>query len=801
MALGSRALDLLFALLSARDRVVPKSELLDQVWAGLVVEENNLQVQMSALRKVLGNEAIRTVPGIGYRFTLAVQQEAVGAPGQAASLAARLLPAGPLIGRQQDLDALLARLTDQTLVTLSGPGGIGKTALATHVAHRWVGDARGPVHWVELADVAQAAGVAAAVAQALGIESLDEPSLALWRQPSTRARPLLVLDNAETQAQAVAEVCARLMGHLPDLRLLVTSQTRLKVNGEWLHRLAPLDLPAEGESGDGLRERAAVALFIEQAQASGARLSWQGVTLDQVARICRRLDGLPLAIKLVASRAGWMGVDALAAMMDGEQAGWGGEAPDLPSRQRTVDAAMQWSVGLLTPSEQTAFRWLGALRGHFALDLALRHLEGAGWSTWAALDRVGALVDRSLLEVVSQDPPRYRMLDSARRHAWQSMASPQECDAIQAHMARAVADWMAQAFDAYASQADAAWLQTHAGDLDTVRVALAWAREHDLAVAVRLMGASCSLFMLTGRASEARAMAEDLMPALPQVAQTAPADAARLCVELSRIYWGVSHQRMHELARQGLAWARQAGHAVLQHQAWRGLAVSGVHDGDLAVLQREMRLLAQPGWPPRWRAQGLYADVCVAQAQGRLDDALQGARQLQAQAAEAGFHVLAAVAQCTQASILLRQGQVEAAGAVANSLLETSPTNGGTFLIHANGVLAQAHVMANRLAAAQQALLALIDAALGRDGEWLSLYADLMAVVAARQERLEDAARLLGCAARADCAMRVTLTGRQDHVDEVWSRILRTWPEAQARVLMAQGAAMDGEAVRACVLA
>ena len=804
--LGARALDLLIALIDRRERVVGKGELLELVWPGLVVEENNLQVQVSTLRKILGADAIATVPGIGYRFTRLIDDAAAprdrapcSAETQAhASASAPILHRG-LIGRQSDLHAVLSLLSERRLVTVAGPGGMGKTALASCVVQAWRERHQAVATWVDLANVHDGAEVIATVGQALGRRPGDDATLSdLLLALNTDQERLLVLDNAETQLRPVATLTSALLDGAANLRVLVTSQVALKVREEWLHRLGPLDLPLPDASPEDVQSCASVALFMAQASASGARLPTTPAHLTAVVDICRQLDGMPLAIKLAASRAGWLGLSRLLALLDERLRLLVSQDNDGPARQQTLQATLDWSHDLLTPAEQTLFRQLGVARGTFHLDFALGFLVEENRDRWQVLDLLGTLIDRSLVMVACADPPRYRLLESARHHACAKLEEAGELDQARHRHARAMAEWMDLAFHRYWSMPDAAWLKDHAPDLDNVRAALAWNSHHDHALAIDLAGSSVCLFMLLGLAAEARRWTSPLEAQADRGSMGSPAHG-RFWIETSRLYWGISGERMLALARKGLAHHRASGHAHGIHQALRCMAGSGVLDA-LAMDEalHEMRRLQEVTWPARMRAQGLFAELAAATAKDLPQEALDAALSLQALAHDAGLDLMASAALSALASIHLSRGDSQAAMMAARELLAREKGVGSSFVIHAHGALAHAHLLAGCLGQARDCLKALAQSALGRESEWVGLYADLMALLAAREGRPEAAARLLGYARGTSPALRRTFTGKLDRASETLALIGGSLPERTVHALMAQGALMDGQTLCAC---
>jgi predicted ATPase/DNA-binding winged helix-turn-helix (wHTH) protein len=433
--LGARAFDVLLALIHRRDRVVGKSELLDLVWPGLVVEENNLQVQISALRKLLGPQAIATIPGRGYRFSQKLNQgadgETAGEPPIAAPASGIEIEVSPaLLGRDDDLKALDALVRAHRLVTVVGAGGIGKTAVARALAHR-IGDAfEHGACLVELAPVSDPSLVATTAASALQIKLGSQPPLEAMAEALAGRRMLIVLDNCEHLLLAVAELVESLGAATPGVHWLATSQEPLRIAAEQVFRIGALALPAE-ESLDAARAAGAVALFEARAQAADPRFSLTAANVAVAIDICRKLDGIALAIELAAARVPLLGIEGLRGRLDERlRVLTSGSRLALP-RHQTMRAALEWSHGLLTPSQQTVFRRLGVFSGSFALEAAQQVAADQDIDEWAVLDALGALVDKSLV-VVEPDTgfePRYRLLETMREFALDRLQAAGDGDA------------------------------------------------------------------------------------------------------------------------------------------------------------------------------------------------------------------------------------------------------------------------------------------------------------------------------------------------------------------------------------
>ncbi len=467
IAVGGRAFDVLLHLVEHRHEVVSKNHLLEQVWQRMEVNDSNLQAQIAALRKLLGHKAIATFPGRGYRFTL----DLVDAPGDVPGRDATALPPGALpapaltlptppvpvaralppaairmVGREGDLAALDRLLQQHRLVTVLGAGGMGKTTLALAAAHSIQADHPDGVTWVELAPLSDPALLTSAVAHQLGIPIPGgNPQAALVGALASRFM-LLALDNAEHLLEAVANLVAALLDGAPGVRVLVTSQAALNLDGERVFRLGALAAPDLGATVEDALGCGAIALFVDQAQAVDRHFQLTSDNLPTVVDLCVHLDGVALAIKMAAARMPLFGLQGLQARLS-ERFRLLGQGPrSAPSRQRTLRAALDWSHGLLSPDEQTVFRRLGVFPASFALDQAAKTACDDRQDEWAVIEALGSLVDRSLVMLDAKSDGRYRLLESAREYAVSKLDEAGERRALNERAARV----LSQHFPAWA---------------------------------------------------------------------------------------------------------------------------------------------------------------------------------------------------------------------------------------------------------------------------------------------------------------------------------------------------------------
>jgi predicted ATPase/DNA-binding winged helix-turn-helix (wHTH) protein len=492
---GARAFDVLIALAERRGRLVTKDELLEAAWPGRVVGENNLAVQVGTLRKLLGAGVIATIPGRGYSFTppesaLASQDAQISVPTTLPPETPRAnLPAElpVLIGRDDDVALLGELLIEHRLVTIVGPGGIGKTRLAQGLLNACRGSYAHGVAWVELASLAEPDQVVGTIARTLGLEVGGADPLSGLVDALAPLDLLLGLDNAEHVADEAARVVEALLARAPKVSVLVTSQTPLKLSAEQVVRLGPLAVPPQPVMPPDAMRYGAVALFVQRARAVERSFALDDRNVGLVIEVCRRLDGIPLAIEMAAARISVMGLAALSTGLDNQLQLLTSRRRDLPQRQQTLRAALEWSHGLLRPGEQAALRRLGVFVGGCTLEMALQVAAESPREAdrWEALDALGELVDHSLVMIDADENPRYRLLESTRAFALEQLQVAGEESAIRARHAAVVR----RAFDLlfaqrlYAADSVRAEMQL---DIANARAAIGWALHNDPVTAVAL---------------------------------------------------------------------------------------------------------------------------------------------------------------------------------------------------------------------------------------------------------------------------------------------------------------------------
>ena len=462
-ALGVRALDVLIALAQRRDQVVGQDELIDLAWPGLVVEPNNLQVQVSALRKLLGPEAIATVKRRGYQFTAALR-EAEPASVEPAPTPHRLpLLRTRFIGREQALADCAGLLERAPLLTLTGTGGSGKTRLAIELAQRQLATFAAGAWFVDLAALQDPRRLLAAVASAVGArqDTTADPLDALCAHIGA-ARALLVLDNCEHLIDPVARIADGLLAACAGLRILATSREALGLPGEQVFAVGPLSFDSD-----------AVRLFVDRARLARPDFALTPANAPVIAEICRRLDGIALAIELAAARVRMFAVDEIRSRLDDRFRFLTGSS-HAPPRHRTLSATLQWSVKLLTEPEAQVFARLSVFVG--GCTLAAAAVAAGIDDEYAALQIVTQLHDKSLLVMAPENlpGPRFRMLETVRQFAQDLLDEAGEAQAVRA---RCLAHFVAFAEEAGGhlhGPDELAWLPRLKAEQDNLIAAHDW---------------------------------------------------------------------------------------------------------------------------------------------------------------------------------------------------------------------------------------------------------------------------------------------------------------------------------------
>lgn len=590
--LGGRAFEIVAELVQADGELVSRADLTERVWRGVFVEESALRVHVAAIRKALGpdRDMLNTTVGRGYRLLGSWKIRQADVPAETPThvrTPANNIPAATfdLIGRGAAIAHLWDLLSAYRIVSLVGPGGIGKTALALQAARSPPEGLEVDRLLIELAPLSDPRLLPSAVASVLAVkqegEEISPESIA--RSIGSR-RVLLILDNCEHVVDAVARLIETIVTRCPGATILATSREGLRIDGEHVYRVPPLGVPPELQpAAETVLEHTAVELFMARAKSLGSNFRHDEENLGAIAAICRRLDGIPLAIEFAAARAVMLDPPKIATLLDDRfRFLTTGRRTALP-RQRTLRATLDWSYDLLSEEEARLLRQLGVFAGDFLLEAAVA--VAGDRASGDVTDHLANLVAKSLVVAdIRGDQPHYRLLDTTRVYALEKLNESGEYPEVARRHAGFYRNFFADAEAESELRPQAEWLAVYGRHIDNVRASLDWAfsPDGDAHTGAALTAAAVSLWVQMSLLAECRERTE---LALARLDDAAP-DAPRIRMQLTAargwsLMYGVGRAR-----EAGPAWtetlrlAEQLGdHDYLLRALW-GLCIDQFNNGE-----------------------------------------------------------------------------------------------------------------------------------------------------------------------------------------------------------------------------
>lgn len=555
--LGGRAFEIIEVLIKSVGELVTKDELLSQIWPGAIVEENTLQVHISALRKALGPDRglLKTISGRGYRLLGTWAPRASGAvlrnntsqihAASGTTFQTNLPePTSELIGRDAVGQHLRNLLSAYRVVTLTGPGGIGKTRLALEVVRNLAADFHGDRFLIELASLSDPGLLPSAVARVMGLRLGDDAASLTVAQLTGSRKLLLVLDNCEHVIEAAAQFAETIVRLCPHVSILATSREVLRIDGEYVYRVPPLDVPPEDQADPKrVLEHSAARLFVSRATASQADFLPDGENLSAISAICRRLDGIPLAIEFAAARAATLGLRHVAARLDDRFGLLTSGRRTALARHQTLRATLDWSYELLTPLEQHVLSRLSVFHGGFTLEAAAAVAEEPANTLPVIEDIVGKLAIKSLVALDgSGQRGRWRMLETIRAYALEKLDEAGQAVRARRLHAEYFRDLFAPISSRASLEAKTDGIAYEVRDLDNVRAALDWcfSPAGDLVIGVSLTASCVPVWLNLSLVAECRERVERAL-ACPEIEQTL---SARLRMQLYIAFGRVFVQSM-----------------------------------------------------------------------------------------------------------------------------------------------------------------------------------------------------------------------------------------------------------------
>jgi predicted ATPase/DNA-binding winged helix-turn-helix (wHTH) protein len=600
--LGSRAMDVLLALLRRPGRIATKEEIMRDAWSGMIVAQNNLTTQMAHLRRALndpqGRLYIQTVPGRGYRFVADMEPQAIAdlPPSPYATPHERHgmpVDTSSFIGREQELSDVAARIAVRGLVTIVGAGGVGKTRMALKAAAAQADNFADGIMLLELAPLTEPGRVAEALCRKLGVPMLMDRSPTDAAVSVLRGRKmLLVLDNAEHLLAAIAALVEPILRHCPGVRMLVTSREALGVAGEVTYPLPSLSVPPTSRTltaADALRSEA-VQLFADRAADALGSYTLSDQDAPAVATICRRLDGMPLAMELVAARLRMLNPVEIAARLENVFRLLNvGSRTALP-RHQTLFATIDWSFSLLSSAEQIVLRRLSVFVDGCTLDGAMAVCTCDIIGTDSVFDLLTKLVGKSLVIAETSGPAtRYRMLETTRQYAAEKLAAAHETGRRQ-RMAEYLLELFSLAEMEWPTTSTDHWVAAYGVEAENFRAAVDWAfAAGDTALGFDLVACAGALADEKSLQGDLRRWTDAALPHL------SPATGLRTAASVLYLHTALEKRQGAQAApperARAIAMFRQANDPVGLSRALRQTAMArampGPLDADILAMAEE----------------------------------------------------------------------------------------------------------------------------------------------------------------------------------------------------------------------
>ncbi len=628
LRVGSRAMDLLLALATHAGQTLSHEDLFAAVWPDTVVEESNLRVTITALRRVLGTAAIENIPGRGYRLAIPLARPAPP-PAMIASTAR-------IYGRDATLEDIETQTRRRGFLTLTGPGGIGKTTLAARAAELLAPNYPDGVVFVDFASLSARAGAVEHLAALLQVPTAEAQATRGIVAFLAARQVLLVLDNCERVVDAMAPLCAAIAAQAHGTHILATSREPLAAAGEWVLPVGPLALPPPGRTLTPHEALTfpAIRLFAERAAATGANFALDDDNVADAIGVCARLDGLPLAIELAAARLNTLGLAGLRDGLDDRFAILTRGRRDADPRHRSLTAMVDWSHDTLSDTSRKVWRRLAVFPGAFSLDgaQAVAGSTPAGEADFSVVDAIGDLVSKSLLVAdCNGDVIRYRLLETMRHYALRKLSDAGEAPLAHGRHARhclarlraEAPRWGNAEYDAF----------ERARVIADVRTALEWAFMPlgEPRMAIELIVASAPLWFRQFLVPELRDHLECAQAAARNLGDIDPLILTKLHLALGH---SIFHTRgpgkpVHDALCQGIVHSIAAGETTLRFQLIWSLYGHAAMSGDYADVTRrtdEFRTLQRSAGTPRGEASMLDMMAMEATMSGRHADGVRHAR-------------------------------------------------------------------------------------------------------------------------------------------------------------------------------
>ncbi len=758
--LGARAVAVLTMLVEHANEFVSKDRLIEVAWPGVIVEENNLPVQVRAIRRVLaqapgGEQWIETLSKRGYRFVGPVNAVADGGRDKKEAVRSNLPEATTsFVGRERDLVGIKRLLPAKRLITIVGVGGIGKTRLALQIAAEVIGAYGDGVWFVDLGALRDAALVPTALAQALGVQEVAGKSLTAALCAHLRSlQLLLILDNCEHLLGTCAALVDALLKGTGQTAIIATSREPLRVAGEQVYLVQPLSLPQPDSSVDAPQRSEAVQLLVERLRQQLPDFEVTAERAPVIAELCIHLDGIPLALELAAARARSLSIEQINARIgDRFRLLTSGARVALP-RQQTLRATLDWSYDLLSEDERVVLRRVAVFPSGFTVEAACAVAWDVQIDEFAVIDLLSQLVARSLVIAdTGAGTTRYRLLETTRAYAQEKLIEAYELGEMARRHAQYFCTFFARAPDDFLRLPDSELRERYAPELEQVRAALDWTLgpDGDATIGIPLAGVSGPLWGMLGLFTEGARRVEAAIARIGP--DTLEAQQALLWRQLGRLVEETPARARPAFERAAELYRRvedRLGLAYTLAQLGRALALMGSFE-EAARTLGEAKSLLEHGGPPWLRGLCFFNTGFLGNISGDLVGARINYEQSRMLFLQAGDEHSALAAFGNLANTTWNLGDLDATKASYRELValwRASPMKTkrtlGWVLGNFAGVLIDRGEFDEALAAGGEALPLLLEVG----SAWI--FVGQFALHAALTGKLDNAARLAGYA---DCA-------------------------------------------------
>jgi predicted ATPase/DNA-binding winged helix-turn-helix (wHTH) protein/tetratricopeptide (TPR) repeat protein len=746
LEIGQTTFSLAAFLIEHAGRQLSRDEIFAAVWRKQFVGNSTFANHVTAFRSLFGEHSLITINAQGYQCTLIAERTAEP-PAELRPIAVGARPVQHLptrspscIGRDAELVQAEADLGCHRLLSVIGPGGIGKTWLAIELGWQLLPAYPGGVYFIDLAPIRSANAVASAVVKTLGIplRGTKAPAEIVAASIRERAKMLLIFDSCEYVTALAAEFCEVLLQRAENVTLLATSQQPFNISPELILRLGPLT------------PEAATRLFVERVRAADRRFAHDEGNAPAVAEICRRLGCIPHALELAAGRVASLGLDGVRAGLEADERFWMlDNGPKTASeRQQTLRAAIEWSYGLLEHRHRLVFDRLSVFAGSFSRAAAIAVAGGEDFSRHEIIDALRRLVEKSLLSFEDGEQPRYRLLETLWLYGMQQLAAAGEAERVTERQLRYFIGVFDAADTEWETMPDAEWQRVYGVEIDNIRGALDWtlAERGRTGLGVALCGGAGRLWHMADLAPEGRRYCDQL---IQKIDESVPAVHEARLLRRGAVLWRlIDRRKSAELVERSALLYRQIGDrvnlaAALALMGNNNLYLSRYQEAKVSLDEARQLLAGNDLGKSEF---SILTDLGILAV---VTGDLAAARQYHLQALEIARKIKDAF---RESNVLINLGDLEFRLGAAHRAIECAREAASrlrmagqtSYLARALTNLAAYHALLRQAELARPCAVEALAILTAEGGHWLRLCLQGWALIAAVEGRCSEAAQLAG---------------------------------------------------------